>query len=48
MQGKRTTVSYKNHKIINKDKSLWISYSDTHEAIIDVDTFDKVQMEMKK
>ena len=47
VQGKRTTVSYKNHHIINKDKSLWISYEDTHEAIIDKDTFYKVQMEMK-
>lgn len=47
VQGKRTTVSYKNHKIINKDKSLWISYPNTHEAIIDKDTFDKVQREMK-
>ena len=47
VQGKRTTVSYKNHKIINKNKSLWISYENTHEAIIDKDTFYKVQMEMK-
>ena len=47
VQGKRTTVSYKNHKIINKDKSLWISYPNTHEAIINKDTFDKVQREMK-
>ena len=47
VQGKRTTVSYKNHKIINKDKSLWISYPNTHEAIIDKETFDKVQREMK-
>ena len=47
VQGKRTTVSYKNHKIINKDKSLWISYEDTHQAIIDKDTFYKVQREMK-
>ena len=47
VQGKRTTVSYKNHKIINKDKCLWISYPNTHEAIIDEDTFNKVQREMK-
>lgn len=47
VQGKRTTVSYKNHHIINKDKSLWISYPNTHEAIIDKETFDKVQREMK-
>ena len=47
VQGKRTTVSYKNHKIINKERGLWISYSNTHEAIIDKDTFDKVQSEIK-
>ena len=47
VQGKRTTISYKNHKIINKDKCLWISYPNTHEAIIDEDTFNKVQLEMK-
>ena len=43
IQGKRTTVSYKNHKIIKKDKSLWIRRNNTHEAIIDEDTFKRVQ-----
>ena len=48
IQGKRTTVSYKNHKIINKDKSKWIKVRNTHEAIIDEDTFNKVQIAIKE
>lgn len=48
IQGKRTTVSYKNHKIINKDKSLWIRKENMHEAIIDDETFNKVQVELKR
>lgn len=48
IQGKRTTISYKNHKIINKDKSKWIRIENTHEAIIDDDTFNKVQIAMKE
>ena len=48
IQGKRTTVSYKNHKIINKDKSKWIRIENTHEAIIDEDTFNKVQIAIKE
>ena len=48
IQGKRTTVSYKNHKIKRKDKSEWIRIENTHEAIIDEETFDKVQIAMKE
>ncbi len=48
VQGKRTTVSYKNHKIKNKDKSEWIKVENTHEAIIDEETFKKVQIIMKE
>ncbi len=48
IQGKRTTVSYKNHKIKNKDKSEWIRTLNTHEAIIDEETFNKVQTAMKE
>ena len=43
VQGKRTTVSYKNHRIINKRKNEWIRKENTHEGIIDKDTFYKVQ-----
>lgn len=48
IQGKRTTVSYKNHKIKNKNKSEWIKILNTHEAIIDEETFNKVQVAMKE
>lgn len=48
IQGKRTTVSYKNHKIRNKGKSEWIRIENTHEAIIDEETFNKVQVAMKE
>ncbi len=43
IQGKRTTVSYKNHKIINKPNNKWIKVNSTHEAIIDKKKFSKVQ-----
>ena len=48
IQGKRTTVSYKNHKIKHKDKSEWIKTLNTHEAIIDEEIFNKVQVAMKE
>ncbi len=48
IQGKRTTVSYKNHKIINKNKSYWIKKENTHESIIDKEVFNKIQTMIKK
>ena len=48
IQGKRTTVSYKNHKIRCKDKTEWIRVKNTHEPIIDEDTFNKVQIALKE
>ena len=48
IQGKRTTVSYKNHKVINKPKDKWIKIENTHEAIIDKETFSRVQIAMKE
>ncbi len=48
IQGKRTTVSYKNHKIKIKDKKDWIKIKNTHEAIIDEETFNKVQFTIKQ
>jgi len=47
IQGKRTTISYKNHKIRNKNKKEWIRCENTHEAIIDKDKFYKVQEMIK-
>ena len=48
IQGKRTTLSYKNHKIKRKDKKEWIKVLHTHEAIIDEITFKKVQALQKE
>ncbi len=48
IQGKRTTVSYKNHKIKKKDEKEWVKVKNTHEAIIDEETFNKVQKVMKE
>ena len=48
IQGKRTTVSYKNKKIINKPRNEWIRKENMHEAIIDNETFAKVQATMKE
>ena len=48
IQGKRTTISYKNHKIRNKNQKEWIRRENTHKAIIDKETFKKVQIAMKE
>lgn len=48
IQGKRTTISYKNHKIMNKDKKDWICINSAHEPIIDKDTFNKVKNAMQE
>ena len=48
VQGKRTTVSYKNHKVINKPEDKWIRRENMHEAIIDKETFSKVQIALKE
>lgn len=40
VQNKRGTVSYKNHKQIDKPKSEWIKVENTHEPIIDTDTWN--------
>ena len=48
IQGKRTTVSYKNHKIKKKNEKDWVRKENTHEAIIDEETFNKVQIAMKE
>ncbi len=47
VQGKRTTISYKNHKIIKKDKDLWIKVNNTHPPIIEEEKFYKVQKLIK-
>jgi len=43
VQGKTTYVSYKNHKRIKVSKENWIIIENTHEPIIDKETWNKVQ-----
>lgn len=44
---KTATVSYKNHKVINKDKEDWIVIENTHEPLVSQETWDKCR-EMEK
>jgi len=48
VQGKSTTVSYKNKKKIAKPKELWVKTPNAHEPIIDIETFNKVQIAIKE
>ena len=42
-QGRRKKVNYKSKKIVRVPKENWIVAENTHEPIIDKETFDKVQ-----
>ena len=48
VQGKRTTINYKNHKIKRKNPQEWIKIENTHDPIIDKKTFIKVQRLIKE
>ena len=48
VQNKRSIISYKVKKFRNVDKEEHIKVENTHEAIIDKDTFDKVQCIIEK
>ena len=48
IQGKRTTISYKNHKIKRKSPQEWIKIENTHAPIIDKEDFLKVQSLIKE
>lgn len=43
VQNKTGTVSYKDHKQIDKPKDQWIKVENTHEPIIDPDTWELAQ-----
>jgi len=43
VQGKRRTKSYKVHKVEDVPKEQWIKVENTHEPIIDKETFEKAQ-----
>ena len=43
VQGKRKTKSYKVHKVEQVSKEEWVRVENTHESIIDKETFEKAQ-----
>ena len=43
VNGKSGTISYKNQQQVRKDSDEWIRVTDTHEALIDTETWEKVQ-----
>lgn len=48
VQNKQGHISYKNKKIVNKSEDEWIRVENTHDAIIDMETWNKVQSLFKK
>ena len=44
---KTTTVSYKNHKVVNKDMEDWVVIKNTHEPLVSQEIWDKCR-EMEK
>lgn len=47
VQGKRKKINYKSKKLLNLAEDSWIRVENTHEAIIDKNTFHKVQSRLK-
>ena len=47
VQLKTTNKSFKDKTIVYKNKNDWIRFDNTHEAIIDKDIFNKVQINIK-
>lgn len=43
VQGRRRVVSYKVHKVVHNDEKDWCIVKGTHEAIIDLSLFEKIQ-----
>lgn len=48
VQGTRQTVSYKNKRIVMKDKSQWIKVKNAHEPIVTQEEYDAVQSIMER
>lgn len=48
IQGKKKMISYKVHKQVDVPKENWIVVKNNHEAIIDMETFEKVQDIIKR
>ena len=47
VQGKRKKVSYKSSKLVTMPEEEWIRVEGTHEAIIDIETFETARQLMK-
>jgi len=47
VQGRRRVISYKVHKVVNNDETDWCIVKGTHEAIVELSLFEKIQ-EMDK
>lgn len=47
-QCKSSVISYKNHKMVTNDKRFWITVENTHEPIIDKETFQKTQEKLNE
>lgn len=43
VQGKAGTISYKNHRLINKPEEQWVRVENTHEPLIGMDVWDTVR-----
>ena len=43
VQGKHSTVSYKNRTVVNKPEETWVRVENTHEPIIDRDVWETVR-----
>lgn len=48
IQCKTGTVSYKNHKLVGKPEEEWIKAEDTHEPLVSIELWDRVQSISKK
>ncbi len=48
IQGKKKMISYKVHKQVDVPEENWIVVKNNHEAIIDMETFEKVQDIIKR
>jgi DNA invertase Pin-like site-specific DNA recombinase len=43
VQGKRGTISYKNHRLVAKDEEQWVRVENTHEPLVSREDWDTVR-----
>lgn len=44
VQGQSGTISYKNHRLVNKPESQWVRVEDTHEPLVSVEQWETVRL----